>query len=462
MSLTAFLAVALNFLFFEHSWLALLVVGLLCLRVIMTKNKILIVSVFILCMLFSLRVYSWQKNQLPKQTLTKTILEKQHLLVYSDEIKINGDQLSFTAYWLEKSQKVLGYYRLKTPSEKRRFETLKKTYLWVVNGDSLPITGATNENQFDRQRFYRGKNIFLTFSVKNTQLFLPPLRLKVRFLLPLHDLRTRLKAYFATLPSPLSWYSETLILGVKTQELPQLFNVIERLGLLYLFSLSGLHVFYLVKLLRAILYPLKRWSHVDEFIIMLLLPIYLILGGASASLVRAVLMCFFSLGGKILGIKRNMLSIWASVLLIELWEYPALFYTLGAQLSYLLTLVIITQQGMKQWRLDLTLNLLSLPLVLYYTYQWNLLTFILTTSVGSLFEFLIFPLTLSGASIPFLQGISASVLAVFSKTLLFFGDISSNIVYGKPPLSLVLFWVFLVFELALVRQKEFFKVRPST
>ena len=66
------------------------------------------------------------------------------------------------------------------------------------------------------------------------------------------------------------------------------------------------------------------------------LPVYVILGGASASLVRAVWMCWLKLAtSRIKGVHLKLATIWAVVLLLELWRYPALFYQLGAQLSYL-------------------------------------------------------------------------------------------------------------------------------
>ena len=52
------------------------------------------------------------------------------------------------------------------------------------------------------------------------------------------------------LPRPLDWYSATLLLGIKLADADKTLADITRLGLLYLFSLSGLHVFYVVKTLR--------------------------------------------------------------------------------------------------------------------------------------------------------------------------------------------------------------------
>ncbi len=93
----------------------------------------------------------------------------------------------------------------------------------------------------------------------------------------LHDLRQALRVTLKKLPRPLDWYSATLLLGIKLADADKTLADITRLGLLYLFSLSGLHVFYVVKTLRHLLKLLRLPRWLEILVILGVLPVYVIL-----------------------------------------------------------------------------------------------------------------------------------------------------------------------------------------
>lgn len=439
--LTAFVAVSLSFLILDHTWMAGMVVLVLFLRLLATKNIHLISSVLVICVFFSIRFYTWQQNVHQVMQVTPDVTQKQHLLIYSDETKISGDLLTFKAWWWEKRQWVNGYYRIRTLAEKKTLLQINKTKIWNVTGKVLPLQAPTNEAQFDWRRFYQGKNIFLAFAVTHYTLQkVPPGQMAWRG--RLHDLRQALRLKLKRLPRPLDWYSATLLLGIRSSDADKTLADITRLGLLYLFSLSGLHVFYVVKTLRRFLKLLRLPKWLEILVVLGVLPVYAILGGASASLVRAVWMCWLKLATRLIkGVRLKLATIWAVVLLLELWRYPALFYQLGAQLSYLLTLVIVTSKTSSNWLFNLKLNAFSAPLVLYYTYQWNFLTFLITGWMNLIFEYIILPVTFIGAVVPFLQNLAAQLLQLISSGLNLLARLPSNLILGRPPLIMVLFWL---------------------
>lgn len=439
--LTAFVAVSLSFLILDHTWMAGMVVLVLFLRLLATKNIHLISSVLVICVFFSIRFYTWQQNVHQVMQVTPDVTQKQHLLIYSDETKISGDLLTFKAWWWEKRQWVNGYYRIRTLAEKKTLLQINKTKIWNVTGKVLPLQAPTNEAQFDWRRFYQGKNIFLAFAVTHYTLQkVPPGQMA--WCGRLHDLRQALRLKLKRLPRPLDWYSATLLLGIRSSDADKTLADITRLGLLYLFSLSGLHVFYVVKTLRRFLKLLRLPKWLEILVVLGVLPVYAILGGASASLVRAVWMCWLKLATRLIkGVRLKLATIWAVVLLLELWRYPALFYQLGAQLSYLLTLVIVTSKTSSNWLFNLKLNAFSAPLVLYYTYQWNFLTFLITGWMNLIFEYIILPVTFIGAVVPFLQNLAAQLLQLISSGLNLLARLPSNLILGRPPLIMVLFWL---------------------
>ena len=77
----------------------------------------------------------------------------------------------------------------------------------------------------------------------------------------------------------------------------------------------------------------------------------------------------------------------------------------------------------------------------YYTYQWNFLTFLITGWMNLIFEYIILPVTFIGAVVPFLQNLAAQLLQLISSSLTLLARLPSNLVLGRPPLIMVLFWL---------------------
>lgn len=154
-----------------------------------------------------------------------------------------------------------------------------------------------------------------------------------------------------------------------------------------------------------------------------------------------------------LGKKFDSLTIWGLVLLGELFWSPLLLTDLGASLSYLLTLVLLFEKSRSNFKLNVKLNLFSLPLVLYTTYQWNVWTAFYAFLVTPLFEYLLLPLTLVGVFVPLFSRDLALVLQLFSNFFSFLAKIPGTVVFGKPPLWLVVFWLGALFYIQISRKK---------
>ncbi len=116
-----------------------MVVLVLFLRLLATKNIHLISSVLVICVFFSIRFYTWQQNVHQVMQVTPDVTQKQHLLIYSDETKISGDLLTFKAWWWEKRQWVNGYYRIRTLAEKKDVITNKQDKDLECDGKSFTV-----------------------------------------------------------------------------------------------------------------------------------------------------------------------------------------------------------------------------------------------------------------------------------------------------------------------------------
>lgn len=175
-----------------------------------------------------------------------------------------------------------------------------------------------------------------------------------------------------------------LLLGMRTDDLSDVYSSIKKLGLLYILSIRDA-CFYLSNFLCRFVQKFGIDYETGQLLNLIVLPCFVFVGGGSPSLIRAVMMNVLVIGcNRLLKIKLTSLTAWSFVLLINLMSCPKLLMSFGTQLSYLLTLVIILQQDENQIAASLKINLLSLPIILYQTYQWNLFT--------CLFSLMILPL----------------------------------------------------------------------
>lgn len=212
-----------------------------------------------------------------------------YLLLYPDEIKIDGASFQTEALDLQSGKKLLVTTYLHSYREKRAFLKAKQATIWRSKGIESAFESPTNENQFDQRSYYYARKIFTRFKVSEWHKVKVSLTLKQRFLIWLHQLRQEVLLYLKTLPEPLAGYGEALILGVHEVGFLETLKALKQTGILYLFSLSGMHVFYLIVFFKAITKKVCS-ERKRDLLLLFFLPFYGFLGGGSFSLVRAVLM----------------------------------------------------------------------------------------------------------------------------------------------------------------------------
>ncbi|WP_235720691.1 ComEC/Rec2 family competence protein, partial [Liquorilactobacillus vini] len=144
-------------------------------------------------------------------------------------------------------------------------------------------------------------------------------------------------------------------------------------------------------------------------------------------------------------------------MLINLIYSPLQLFSIGFQLSYLLTFIIIEGSKLNQLSLGLKLNAYSFPIVLWHTYQWNFLTWILTIAIIPIFEWLIIPAVLVGCLFPPLTGMANQVLDAINGVFNWLATLPFMLTFGKPPLILLVTTIIVLnlIEVSWVTKKAF-------
>ena len=253
--------------------------------------------VFALC--FSLSVINFQRSFQSKIYPKQTPITGQ-LQVYADQTKVNGNLVTLEAYCPQIKQKVQAFYQLKNQDQQQWWlenqANLQVDFTGKINGINVP----TNENEFDYRRFCETKKIANSIYIQAAS---PQFEKKPGLVGKLHEVRRRLMLYFARLPQPLGNYAAVLLIGYQPQVFADTLDQIRNLGLLYLFCLSGMHVFYLLLVIKRICRLVKLSKEATNLLTLCIIPVYALLGGASLSLLRASGMVFIANLMKLLGVR---------------------------------------------------------------------------------------------------------------------------------------------------------------
>lgn len=283
----------LSFLVFKPTLVWIICLLLLALRLFFGRCFKVSAVVVGLMMIFYGRILLF--GQTIKEPLTTKAIH--YLLIYPDKVKIDGASFQTEALDLQSGKKLLVTTYLHSYQEKRAFLNAQQATVWRSKGIESKFESPTNENQFDQRSHYYARKIFTRFKVTEWQKVQVSLPLKQYFLIWVHQLRQEMVLHLKTLPKPLAEYGEALFLGIHEVSFLETLDALKQTGILYLFSLSGMHVFYLITFFRVVT---KRICSERSRDLMLLfcLPFYGFLGGGSFSLVRAVLMNWILILGR--------------------------------------------------------------------------------------------------------------------------------------------------------------------
>ncbi|USS92867.1 DNA internalization-related competence protein ComEC/Rec2 [Fructilactobacillus ixorae] len=262
-----------------------------------------------------------------------------------------------------------------------------------VQGSLTPNQPASNWAAFDTQSFARGHGLsgdLRITKVAAVQRMRPP-TIAAWF----HEGRAHELRRTNQLPPQLRVYVQSLLFGVRTADFQATSTGFKRLNLIHLFSIAGLHVYVLLNLWFFLATVVRMRKAHAELGAMLLLPLYAGVAGGAIGLVRVILMVEQRYWAKLGNWSRSGLDYWAFALMICVLVNPWLIGQLGFQLSFLLSFTIFYCQGTTNVLKTVMLNLVSLPLLLAYFFEWHWLSIIANLVVVPFFTIGIFPLIIS-------------------------------------------------------------------
>ncbi|OOC60464.1 ComEC/Rec2 family competence protein [Paenibacillus ihbetae] len=265
-------------------------------------------------------------------------------------------------------------------------------------GDSVHLSGelqqpgiARNFDGFDYRRYLRTQKIHWIVKVKGADQVKAsaPEGWRASHILRWNDsLRTtlgdRLEQLFG---SKQGGYMKGLVIGDRDDLDPDTFSEFSRLGLTHILAISGMHVAVIVGCLLFICSALRLTREASLTVVMCLLPAYVLLTGASPSIVRAGIMGMIGLYAARRGLLKDGLHILSTAALAMLIFNPYFLVDVSFQLSFIVTagLMIFVPKVMPllsfmpRWLagtagVTLVAQWVSFPLTIHYFNQFSLVS----------------------------------------------------------------------------------------
>ena len=291
---------------------------------------------------------------------------------------------------------------IKLDSTKKRLSENNKILFY---GKFEKIKNIGYPGEFDGKNYWRNKGIY-DIAFVNPENVKVLTKKKSSYLTPT-SIRNSLTQVLETVLSGQELaLANALILGERsllTNETTQQFG---STGAMHILAVSGLHIGILLQILLKLFQPFQKYISKNKATIfsLIIVWIYALITGFSASVVRSVIMFSFILIGNIKGKENSELNILAlSAFLILAWN-PYFIYDVGFQLSYAamvgiylfypyLKKVIISSNKTLQLIIEGTMvgiaaQITTVPLTLYYFHQFPNY-FIITNIALMAFSFLI-------------------------------------------------------------------------
>jgi len=410
--------------------------------------------------------------------------EKTFYLVLEELGKMDGDLLTVTAIDMQNEETLLLKYRIQSEAEKNRLtHYLSPGLIIKVNGKLEEPSISTNENAFNYKRYLEQKHIF--WILKPDKLVI--IRDKPsapNVLIMLKKVRTNGIHYLeSNFPKETIPLATALLFGSSDFITQNTMDNYRELGIVHLLAISGLHIAIIVSIVYNLLLRVGVTREKSIDILLVCLPIYGILTGASPSVTRSVFMTMLLLLGRRWGKGGQFVAIdvIATTFLLYLFVNPYVLYNVGFQLSFLVTLILLLSAP---YILKVTLHPVSLllttsfqsmlcsaPILLYFFFEFSIISVLVNLLYIPIFNVILLPYLLFVFVLHLLLGSFIDpLLYPLNEMIIFTNNLTeriavlpwNTIVLGRPSMLFLLlygwglFLFFVQWEKGVKGMKKFF------
>ncbi|WP_274365540.1 DNA internalization-related competence protein ComEC/Rec2 [Paenibacillus thermotolerans] len=305
-------------------------------------------------------------------------------------------------------ERVMLYVRLDSQEEKLETHAWKRGFMLEARGVLKAPMRSSNFGAFDYADYLRRQHVHWTVHVKglsNVTLGEANMRSVSSMLAYVDEFRHMLSQRLDRLyPAPYAGFMQGLIIGVRDGLDPDQLQQFSQIGMTHILAISGLHVAIFVGAALWLLgrTPLTRETRLT--IAMLAVPLYVIVTGASPSVVRAGIMGVLGLYAARRHLLKDGLHILCFAAIAMLLWNPYYLHDVSFQLSFAVTAGLIIgvprlnavlpfrHQGLKSAvSVTVVAQAVSFPLTLYYFNGFSLFSLPANFAMVPLFSIIVLP-----------------------------------------------------------------------
>lgn len=270
-------------------------------------------------------------------------------------------------------------------------------------------------------------------------------------------------------------FIKAILLGEKEYLSYQQENLLRSVGASHLLAISGLHMGIIILCFSLILFKVFSKRITALYLLSFFSLIYIILVGASVSIIRAALLALLFLFSSEFNREGDFLNIISVTLIINLVLDPSALFTVSLQLSYLLVLAlfyitpILSQLLNPILAVSFSAQLASIGLTAYYFNEYAYIALItnlwvipyITILLPIIFGLAILSLISYSFFEPFAFIIEAGLNFLFKGLELMTLFQERPLVIAKPGLFLIALYYLLFFSLPYLYQKRYIYIRAK-
>lgn len=384
--------------------------------------------------------------------------------VIRSEPSVDGDRLRFNLelYRFEANHRIIEVpaetilvsSQLSTLTEQKQAEQINADCLVRLPLALTRPNGASNPGAFDYAEYLRHYHIY--WQTEEHSFFqIHFLSCRRTFTTTIQHVRKTLSNRLALLfPRKQAGLLQEMLLGQQQTLDPSTLEVFSSLGLVHVLSISGLHVAVLVGFLYFLLTLFGCTREKAALILIGILPLYVVLTGSSAPIVRSAIMAGFLLLAIVLRKTSDALSFLSLALLLQLLWNPYQLWEPGFQLSFLVTAGLLTiveplthaipllwYRVRQAIAVMLVTQALSFHVIISYFYQYSWVSGIVNLLFVPLYSTIIFPLSTISLLLSFLwfdcggwiAHLTSWLIGVINQCLIWCTKIPNAVISISPP-----------------------------
>ncbi|TFD92350.1 DNA internalization-related competence protein ComEC/Rec2 [Jeotgalibacillus sp. R-1-5s-1] len=389
-------------------------------------------------------VFFYIRSDFYFSTLTSTLdpSETSALLKITSPFKNSGDYLTAEAQTSEKEKVILRLSKKHTEAA----DLFPAECVWT--GNWREPSEAVNFNGFDYQKHLYLQNIHWIFHAEG---FSECEKLSPSFMEKLLLMRERgishMKDHF---PESLYGISYALLFGDRSLMKEEHLIAYQKLGIIHLLAISGMHVGLVCLLIWKVLLRLQLTRESITILLFILLPLYAVMTGASPPVLRASGIVLTVLAVRMMKGRMSLIEAFSVVICFHLFLMPAAVMSPGFQLSYAVSLSIILSSKRILQQSSSVIAVLkvtgvaqlgALPFLLWHFYEISIASFFANLIYIPFYTLFLLPVLLLLYGVSFVFPSAVSILLVipdqavrlFDHTALLFSEFPyAVLVTGKP------------------------------